>query len=894
MNESRRSYNKAALPPGWTLHGLPGSIVLEFQQLAKKVITKRFVPVVWLKVALRRRSNLNRSSTRQGSKGQTKEPVVQGIALLQSSPLLRQWPVQLLGELAEKIIWKSFEYGDIITHLGEPAVGGVRFIASGMCELLVPGDQTEQYDWSPSRKEVQAPRHSYMSQFLGYNSQREKSKGMSKCVSLKMISAPAVLADFSVLNEEPYLWFCVASNDTAVATIPRNDFVAMFQKLPVGIAQSIVSDAYTQRARNLPFTFPMTNGRLRVSRLFRDFPHNGISIVFSKLRPRFYPRGEVICEKDHFTNEIFFLRRGLVGFKDEGGRRVIMRDGACFGERELCFRERFQFKIVAMTNVDMYILKDADLQVIKSNDTYKALLNEAASEQRETDLAATGANLVGSTKLDEFVRAIPLLNYFAPQELFDELRSMLTPRVFNSRQLIVSRADPCDKLLILTRGVAQIRAAIPTANPFYLQIGECIGYTCLADHSWDKSVWSVEPCDVWELDRRLYIKLLRKYAIYHLVLGATEHLLQPLYPFPHRCDALGSTIFAIPNPNSFPHLKTPNMHPIVNEDQHLVYPPWRDFSVNDDAVFGGRRGKDMHFKRKKMRTHPKVVDSLFVTVKDMPPPASPRKGEEKEEKEQDQSPTRTSSQVQSLLHEFQTMEPAGSVKSVVVDPLGNLVSHSFSFGADGKEAALFAAASSEDSNELALAHSRQEKSVRETSAEGVNEGAAPAEGEMSGDRLAETLRSISMKASSFSASCSSPPFPRPPSGHRRQSTPISCVSSPKKKPSTLTETQMCPTSPKTPRASKVVIPVARRHAAKSRFTLANCSPSNFWSASKTYGSLLGKMQDYTRPLSSVSAAPPGSTPVPPRRWGDCSVSSAASPQKKSPSKNLHIENMTKQ
>ena len=301
------------------------------------------------------------------------------------------------------------------------------------------------------------------------------------------------------------------------------------------------------------------------------------------------------------------IRVASASFKELGKLIGVLREGATFGERELFFREKVRVTVVALSNCDLYSLSLADLNSLRQeNASVAALVAAAASQQREEDLTEVDQH---GEALRQFVARIPVLERFASPTVMDELKRLLRPRVLNTGQRLVSRAEHCDRLIILTRGTARVHDGgsslsgtvrdtgrrarggnangLPPGSPppavaasvtgakkpsaeattirrrrwSFFELGECIGYTCLLEHRWRYLVTAVEPVDLWELPRDDYIALLKRHGrLYDLVLGATRQLMQPLLHMPNRDPSLDGIIFQLPRPNTFPHLKTPNVY----------------------------------------------------------------------------------------------------------------------------------------------------------------------------------------------------------------------------------------------------------------------------------------------------------------------------------------------
>ena len=319
---------------------------------------------------------------------------------------------------------------------------------------------------------------------------------------------------------------------------------------------------------------------------------------------------------------------------------AIFRDGATFGELELFFKEKYKSTISAVTNCDVYVFKYNDFVSLQTAiSTAKEAITEAAVALREDELWLQAAlpgllnpdtsgripplianddaipqpklrlSVIPPISFDEASTQIPLVQLFATPELWRDLRGLWRPRVLPAKQVVVSSADPCDRLILLISGTVKVRFANTTNRESYFHPGETIGYTCLVSHRWAQTLVAVTHCDAWELPREDFAAALRNHKIYHKVLGAAMQLVQPMVVFPHRCPYVAARVLltmtgaasstacqgvgsAIRGPrNTLEHLKTQNMHP-VSFSETMTDPPWRPLSENSNLeVYAGKRRK---------------------------------------------------------------------------------------------------------------------------------------------------------------------------------------------------------------------------------------------------------------------------------------------------------------
>ncbi|MBN3286274.1 KCNH7 protein, partial [Polyodon spathula] len=88
-----------------------------------------------------------------------------------------------------------------------------------------------------------------------------------------------------------------------------------------------------------------------------------IRMLATKIRPCVFRANDIICKRNDYGSEMFFIEKGEVDVlsQDERSVMVTLKAGQYFGEGSLLFSEPRSTSIRASTNCDMYVLDKKDL-----------------------------------------------------------------------------------------------------------------------------------------------------------------------------------------------------------------------------------------------------------------------------------------------------------------------------------------------------------------------------------------------------------------------------------------------------------------------------------------------------------------------------------------------------
>jgi CRP-like cAMP-binding protein len=290
------TYEGIALPPGPSLAHLPDAVVYQFLRIARSVICSKFVPILWVRGARRRRE---RQRVRRpiaiehmGCARACEVALTESSEFVQSANASSELPYFL----AKKGQHVTYQPGDIIFHHGEPNSSGVHVLVTGRVNLFSTvhreKDSTRYFGFhnvapppsiasargtkkfstpvaassspspfgtmqdlidasldgidddneagvSPGRRGI--PSEATSAAVLDFRGDRHpqhlrfaqlKSKGLTNTHFVRSVAAPFVFGDMAILNDEPRLFFCVAESVVDVVVVPRSAFFAALQGLP--------------------------------------------------------------------------------------------------------------------------------------------------------------------------------------------------------------------------------------------------------------------------------------------------------------------------------------------------------------------------------------------------------------------------------------------------------------------------------------------------------------------------------------------------------------------------------------------------------------------------------------------------------------------------------------
>eukprot|EP01062_Namystynia_karyoxenos_P015356 TRINITY_DN15564_c0_g1_i1.p1 TRINITY_DN15564_c0_g1~~TRINITY_DN15564_c0_g1_i1.p1 ORF type:complete len:1033 (+),score=321.04 TRINITY_DN15564_c0_g1_i1:105-3101(+) len=523
----------ARFPARGVLQMMPDALRKEVVTIARERLRLRLVPLLRLWLARQRRKELNATWHEQ----------YKVLEVMKSSELFQLWPEHHVARLATHARRMVCSALSIVMYEGETWASGIWCLVQGTAHVLKRGATTKRV----------AGRH-------------------PQNAILNRLDAPAVAGDFTQVTGQPRTATILSLTDTHWGVIPSAFFHAELKRVPDSVKQKVYDVTFTKQRAVMWTMFPLTHAEMRRSFLFEHFHTEQLNNVIRRLRSRCFKSGDILCHFGDTGSHMFFLRNGRVEIlipapdalksvlavqKQSGDRRAssvqhvplsllrcvkVLEAGSCFGEMSLIFGEKRSATVRATRHCDVFTLALPDLEKAFYEDRdLHSKVHEAASAQRNQWLkhqeviwkARSMAREVGQPsgeeeEFDELLMQIsncPVLRDVCSRACLTHLRACCSPRCVTQRSAVISSADICDRILIITRGKAIVQQT-KSLQRQYLHVGEPVGYTCLAEHRWLHAVVAVEVCDVWELPRSKLIEVLKVHGCHERALRIVRALLR--------------------------------------------------------------------------------------------------------------------------------------------------------------------------------------------------------------------------------------------------------------------------------------------------------------------------------------------------------------------------------
>eukprot|EP00756_Hemistasia_phaeocysticola_P051300 Hpha_TRINITY_DN26473_c0_g1::TRINITY_DN26473_c0_g1_i1::g.34033::m.34033 len=482
-----------------TLDGLYHGLIEALEDRAILLLSVMWLPIC----ALYHKRRRNQTATGQGLQMLGATRTQKFLAAFSNSEVFGGWPRNVLESLAGTTIPGAAMPEEILQYEGEPAQSSIMIVLTG--SVLVRQRKTG-------------------ATFKGF--------GLNAATEVAVAHAPMVFGDYSLLCDEPRMGSLITTTRCELAFILQRDFLRFLSFLPHSIRSSCLDSAYAKRKYNLVHSFQVTEQQLRKAVLFRDIPAAACRTILDRLQPKVAPPGTVLCTQGDRASEMFFIARGKVGLRvvtPEGKVLDVAQlgSGAVFGEWGLLFSERRTATALAVDVVELWVLDGADFFAITNSTAVRGPLQASVNAQRLSGMQKMKTSFTPTLSL--YISRLPLLRRVATAEQVSEICTRFTPAVYSAGDIVCTRSEAADRVIILTRGKAFVADGGPKRR--MLAIGEGIGYTCLIVHRWLHAVVASSNVDTWELPRNAYIKFLKNHKLWKDMLHMTYLLMQPYLHF---------------------------------------------------------------------------------------------------------------------------------------------------------------------------------------------------------------------------------------------------------------------------------------------------------------------------------------------------------------------------
>ena len=122
-------------------------------------------------------------------------------------------------------------------------------------------------------------------------------------------------------------------------------------------------------------------------------------------------------------------------------------------------------------------------------------------DKRRQNLIFMRASL--QRQLAAHAASLPVFSSCLTKEELQRLVMLFEPEVYIQGDCIASKTIGCDRIIIITQGVACApRHAGPGGGGTYFHAGSWLGFTCLLRHRWEASVYATGNVDCWYLKQK--------------------------------------------------------------------------------------------------------------------------------------------------------------------------------------------------------------------------------------------------------------------------------------------------------------------------------------------------------------------------------------------------------
>lgn len=262
------------------------------------------------------------------------------------------------------------------------------------------------------------------------------------------------------------------------------EVVEHFLGNPVEPADQVIIE---EKLGHLPGDVNDNLNKIRDSlRLFRDLSTPQFRELISDSDVRVLKRGQIVFEKDDFTDTFFSVVQGSVAVQLEGGRKVVFGPGNFFGEVGL-YSGRRRTATVIVDN-DCVLLETKRRQILK-------LISSVESVKWAIDQV--------------FVLRVLQVAVFPDAEAgsLKKLLSVIKPQNFKKGEVFFHEGDPGERLYVVRKGsvkVSRKNSEGVDVTQTYLPAGNYVGeMALLADEPLPRTatVSAAVPCETFYVER---------------------------------------------------------------------------------------------------------------------------------------------------------------------------------------------------------------------------------------------------------------------------------------------------------------------------------------------------------------------------------------------------------
>ena len=472
------------LPCQDELHALPEVLQAHLQNVAMDTLRAYLHPIV----ALRQRM-LNKKRVLSERVATASAVPVEFIS---TKPLFRTWAPEYLNMVTQAMKLRCFEPKEFVVFEREQS-GSTIFLHTGAVQILQRINPKSNKKYSPENVTVVATHN-----------------------------APAVFGELSLLTEEPWQYAIRVTQKADMWVLYKPEFSTVLAKVPQHVMGHTIRVAFERRNESMRANFPMDSEAVRAHPIFATVSNDFARDLADKLEPFAVPKDYLLFSENELPPAMYFIRQGSVGLfrvTGDGERTQVgaLGPGMIVGDTALAYSSASEYTAQTSSDSDMYQLTKASLYVLTRQ--YPSDLNamlDAARAQRQEELHNN------QMRFREIVRDIPFISDLLPPYYLVELVQLLRPRSYRPLSSVCSTSSFCDRILILTKG----KIRLGTSD--FMQVGDCIGWTCCVPHRWARAALTMNmTVEALEIPCEAYMTFLQSKNLLGAVIHRTKMVLFP-------------------------------------------------------------------------------------------------------------------------------------------------------------------------------------------------------------------------------------------------------------------------------------------------------------------------------------------------------------------------------
>lgn len=478
---------RAALPDGREIALLPPELALTFFTVAMDKFRKLLLPKVLLVLQKRRNKALEREMI-----SRTTRPSAE---TFKKFKLFNLWTAEALQLATESLTYKCVDANRFIWYTGEPGgTMGIVLLSHGTCRSL-------------------------------RNAQRlsgEKRLRQSSTIVLSTHNPGHMFNEYSFVTQEPQMRYVKSATRCDLWCMSREAFEACVQLLPESTRAAMAQLAFARRQKMIPEAYAFHPQLLKKS--CPTFSRNSdtvLTLIVQAMKPLAVHANTVLAREGETPHCMYFLRRGKVGaFQVVNGEMTHVRSiyaPATLLESCVLHRQENVDLLRAISECDFLTVTLDDIQSIMSQyPAERDILLEVSREEKMKILSKQ------QLRFRPLLFKVPIVRHVLEAEQITTLSHLFEGRVYSSMELIVSKSEMCDRVIILTKGQVSFGKKGPVWD-----VGEAMGFTCLIPHRWAHSVVAVQQCECIELRRELLVAFFQDCSVLQDATDVCEFVLCP-------------------------------------------------------------------------------------------------------------------------------------------------------------------------------------------------------------------------------------------------------------------------------------------------------------------------------------------------------------------------------